>query len=456
MLPGGSNKLYILNSANKLSPMLFLDGETMNRSPWSWVPTLYFTEGLPYFIVNTISVVILKDLGTSNGKLAIMTSLLALPWLFKPLWSPLVDTVKSKRWWIIATQLAIALTVALIALTLSEHSTFTMTLILFAVTAFASATHDISADGYYMIALDETRQSAFIGIRNTFYRIAMVFGQGVIVVLAGIIEKYAGNSATAWRITLLLTAGIFALLAFYHSSFLPKAEAQTSVKNENSTELLKNFVTAFISFFTKKGSLAAITFMLLYRFPEALLMKMLYPFFSDPKSSGGLGLDKEAYGMICGSAGVAALLLGGILGGFYISRHGLRKSMPMMALSLTLPCIVYPFLALVQPESLGLIGLSIAFDQFGYGFGFTAYTVYMMKFSDGPMKTSHYAICTGFMALSAIIPGAIAGYLQEICGYTGFFALALLSCAATLGVTRMVTRPSEKALHESGEPRQNR
>jgi len=405
------------------------------KSPWSWVPTLYFAEGLPYFIVNTVSVVMLKDLGTGNGKLAMMTSLIALPWLFKPLWSPLVDTIKSKRWWIIATQLTMTLLTASIALTLPETSPFTITVLLFALTAFASATHDISADGYYMIALDEKRQSAFVGIRNTFYRIAMVFGQGVLVFIAGIIEKYAKNTAVSWKITLVLTAAILASLTFYHSYSLPKTGSTAADQNTNSAGLLKNFSKAFISFFTKPGSVTAITFMLLYRFPEALLMKMLYPFFSDPKSSGGLGLDKEAYSLICGSAGVAALLAGGILGGIYISKHGLRKSMPLMALTLALPCIAYPYLASVQPESLFLIGSCIALDQFGYGFGFTAYTVYMMKFSDGPMKTSHYAICTGFMALSALIPGAVAGYLQEICGYTGFFTLAALSCVITFAVT---------------------
>ena len=411
----------------------------MNRSPWTWIPTLYFSEGLPYFIVNTISVVMLKDLGISNGRLAVITSLLALPWLFKPLWSPLVDTIKSKRWWIISTQLTISSAVAMIALTLPESKPFTITLAIFAITAFASATHDISADGYYMTALNEKQKSAFIGIRNTFYRIAMVFGQGFLVVIAGIIEKHTENTAVSWKITLVLTAVILAALTFYHHSFLPKTEIHAAdTKSRNNSGLLKNFLTAFISFFTKPGSLTAIIFLLLYRFPEALLMKMLYPFFSDPKSSGGLGLDKEAYGFVCGSTGVAALLAGGILGGLYISRHGLRKSMPLMALSLTLPCIVYPYLALVQPESLLLIGFCIASDQFGYGFGFTAYTVYMMKFSDGPMKTSHYAICTGFMALSAIIPGAVAGYIQEICGYIGFFSLAALSCIVTFAVTYLV------------------
>ena len=384
----------------------------------------------------------LKDLGVSNGKLAALTGFIALPWLFKPLWSPLVDTVKSKRWWIIATQLTIALSVAVIALTLSESS-LVITLSLFALAALSSATHDISADGFYMIALDERRQSAFIGIRNTFYRVAMIFGQGVIIVFAGMVEKYAGSSVSAWRITLVLTAVILALLTIYHKSVLPKAEEKLSTEKDKGAKLLRNFITAFVSFFTKKGCFAAVVFMLFYRFPEALLVKMLYPFFSDPVSAGGLGLDKEAYGMICGTAGVAALLAGGILGGFYIAKHGLRKSLPLMALTLTLPCAVYPYLAFARPGSLLTIGTCIAIDQFGYGFGFTAYIAYMMKFSAGPLRTSHYAICTGFMALSAILPGIVSGYLQEICGYGGFFILVVLSCTVTFAVTYLAARNSD-------------
>lgn len=383
----------------------------------------------------------LKDLGTSNGRLAVLTSFISLPWLFKSLWSPLVDTVKSKRWWILSTQLTITLSVALIALTLAGTS-LALTLSLFALAAFASATHDISADGYYMIALDDRRQAAFVGIRNTFYRVAMIFGQGVLIVFAGAIEKYTENTVSAWRITFFFTASILALLTIYHKSVLSEAELKSNTKTGKTPKLLKNFTTVFISFFTKKDCLAAVVFMLFYRFPEALLMKMLYPFFSDPISAGGLGLNKEVYGLICGSTGVFALLAGGILGGFYISRHGLRRSLPLMALSLTLPCVVYPYLAFAKPESLWTIGSCVAIDQFGYGFGFTAYIAYMMKFSAGPLKTSHYAICTGFMALSAILPGAVSGYLQEICGYGGFFTLVVLSCAITFAVTYLAAKNS--------------
>lgn len=384
----------------------------------------------------------LKDLGASNGKLAALTSFIALPWLFKPLWSPLVDTLKSKRWWIVATQLIITLSAAFIALTLSKSS-LVITLSLFAIAALSSATHDISADGFYMIALDERRQPAFIGIRNTFYRVAMIFGQGVIIVFAGMIEKYAGNAVSAWRITFVFTALILALLTAYHSHILPKIGEKPDAEADKDVKLLRNFANSFASFFSKKGIFTAVLFMLFYRFPEALLLKMLYPFFSDPLSAGGLGLNKEAYGLICGSAGVAALLAGGISGGFYIAKHGLRKSLPLMALSLTLPCVVYPYLAFARPESLLTIGFCIAIDQFGYGFGFTAYIAYMMKFAAGPFRTSHYAICTGFMALSAILPGAISGYLQELCGYGGFFTVVVVSCTVTFAVTYLAAKNIE-------------
>ncbi len=410
------------------------------KSPWLWVPTLYFAEGLPYFIVNTISVIILKDLGMDNGRLALLTSLIGLPWLVKPLWSPFVDIFRSKRWWIVTMQALMAATVALLALTLPALSPFTWTLILFVITGFASASHDISADGYYMIALDETRQSAFVGIRNTFYRIAMVFGQGVLVVFAGWLELRTGTVSRAWRLTLLSTAILLAAVALYHSLVLPRPEEDRIAGRKTAGEVVKEFGRAFGSFFTKPGIGLAIAFLLLYRLPEAFSVKMLYPFFSDPVAAGGLGLDKAAFGLVYGTAGVIALLLGGILGGLDIARRGLKKCLLPMALSLALPCAVYLFLALVQPSSIWTVGACVVFDQFGYGYGFTAYTVYMMRFAEGPLKTSHYAICTGFMALSMLLPGAVAGYLQVSLGYVGFFIMVMICCFATLSVTLFARR----------------
>ena len=407
-------------------------------SPWAWVPSLYFVEGLPYFIVNTISVVMFKDLGMDNGTLALITSLIGLPWMIKPLWSPFVDIFRSKRWWIVTMQLLMALCVALIALS-AGLSTFTVCLILFALAAFASATHDIAADGFYMIALDDRRQSAFVGIRNTFYRIAMVFGQGVLVVIAGLLQRRSGSAVAAWRGTLLVAAAILAILTVWHSFSLPRNEGRESaIGSANGT--LREFAGAFVSFFSKKGVWMAVAFMLLYRLPEALSVKMLYPFFSDPTELGGLGFDKEAFGLVYGTAGVVALLAGGILGGLHISRKGLRTCIFPMALSLALPCVVYLLMALFKPSSLVVVGAMIVLDQFGYGYGFTAYTVYMMRFAEGPLKTSHYAICTGFMALSMILPGAVAGYLQQSLGYVGFFILVMLCCFVTVFVSLLVRR----------------
>ena len=410
------------------------------KSPWLWVPTLYFVEGLPYFIVNTISVIILKDLGMDNGRLALLTSLIGLPWLVKPLWSPFVDIFKSKRWWIVTMQALMAAAVAVLALTLPAASPFTWTLILFVITGFASASHDISADGYYMLALDEKRQSAFVGIRNTFYRIAMVFGQGVLVVLAGWLEKRTGAVSRAWTLTLVGTAALLALFTLYHSLMLPRPEEDRTEGRKSAGEVAREFGRAFGTFFTKPGIGLAIAFLLLYRLPEAFSVKMLYPFFSDAAGAGGLGLDKEAFGLVYGTAGVIALLLGGILGGLDIARRGLRKCLLPMALSLALPCAVYLFMALTQPSSLWTVGACVVFDQFGYGYGFTAYTVYMMRFAEGPLKTSHYAICTCFMALSMLLPGAVAGYLQESLGYVGFFTMVMICCIATVSVTLLARR----------------
>ncbi len=417
-----------------------MNASSRPRSPWTWIPTLYFAEGLPYFIVNTISIIILKDLGMGNGPLALLTSLIGLPWMIKPLWSPFVDIFRSKRWWIVTMQVLMAVSVAVLAATLPAASPFTWTLILFVITGFASASHDISADGYYMIALDEKRQSAFVGIRNTFYRIAMVFGQGVLVVLAGLLEKRTGSVTAAWRWTLVLTAGLLAAIALYHSLLLPRPAEDRTAAHKTGREVLTEFGRAFGSFFTKPGIWLAVAFMLLYRLPEAFSVKMLYPFFSDTAAAGGLGLDKAAFGLVYGTAGVVALLLGGILGGLDIARRGLKACLLPMALSLALPCAVYLFLAAVQPSSLWTVGACVVFDQFGYGYGFTAYTVYMMRFAEGPLKTSHYAICTGFMALSMLLPGTVAGYLQEWLGYVGFFIMVMICCFATVSVTLLARR----------------
>ncbi len=419
--------------------------QSKSKSPWLWIPTLYFVEGIPYFIVNTISLIMFKDMGMDNGTLSLLTSLISLPWVVKPLWSPFVDIFRSKRWWIVTMQVLMLAAIGLIAATV-RMSTFTLTLILFIVAAFASATHDIAADGFYMLALDKRQQSAFVGIRSTFYRIASVFGQGVLVVMAGMLEKRLGDIPAAWSVTMIVSASILALMALYHAFILPRpADDRNAGEVRTAADVVREFGEAFASFFRKKGIWIAIAFMLLYRLPEAFSVKMLFPFFRDPVEAGGLGFTTDMYGVVFGTFGVIALLAGGILGGLAAARLGLRKCLWPMALSLALPCAVYLYMSIAQPESLWTVGACVVFDQFGYGFGFSAYMLYMMHFSEGPMKTSHYAICTAFMALSMMLPGLVAGYLQEALGYVGFFILVMICCLATFFVTFFARRrlPSE-------------
>ena len=417
-----------------------------NKNPWLWVPTLYFAEGLPYFLVNNISVILFKNMGMSNGDLALYTSLLYLPWVIKPLWSPFVDVLKTKRWWIVAMQVLMAAAFCLLAFTLPRPSAeqiaggnigvspFIITLVIFYITALASATHDIAADGYYMIALDNHTQSVFVGIRSTFYRIASVFGQGVLVVIAGLLEKKTGNVPVAWTITIAFSAVLLGGLALWHAFAAPKVEAAPE-EGRPAAEIFRGLGRSFATFFQKKQVWFAMVFMLLYRLPEAFSVKMLNPFLLDSPAKGGLGLSTEMVGIVYGTVGVIALTLGGILGGLAAGKWGLKKSMWPMALSLALPCAVYLFMAITQPTQIWIITLCVALDQFGYGFGFTAYMLYMMYFSEGELKTSHYALCTAFMALSMMLPGLVAGHLQEALGYTGFFWMVMICCLATVFVT---------------------
>lgn len=439
----------------------------IKRSPWLWVPTLYFAEGIPYFIVNVISVIMFKKLGMGNGDIAMYTGLLYLPWVIKPLWSPFVDIIRTKRWWVVSMQVIMSAAFAVVAFSLPDPasisiagessgeavsgtpvSLFSLTLVIFWITALASATHDIAADGFYMLALDHGEQSFFVGIRSTFYRLSSVFGQGVLVVVAGLLETKFGNISLAWSVTMLICAVLFASITVYHILSLPKPAADSPVrsavhgsdmeKSAHAEEIMREFGQTFVTFFRKKGVWLAVVFMLLYRLPEAFLVKMLNPFLLDPVSRGGLGLATETVGIVYGTVGVIALTLGGIVGGIAASRWGLRKSMWPMALSLALPCLVFLYLSIAQPSNLGVINFCVAFDQFGYGFGFTAYMLYMMYFSDGEFKTSHYSLCTAFMALSMMLPGMVAGYLQEWLGYVGFFWMVAVCCLATIGVTLFV------------------
>ena len=387
-----------------------------------------------------------KNMGMPNGQLALYTSMLYLPWVIKPLWSPFVDIIRTKRWWIITMQAVMSAAMLLLPFLLPQacgealaaSPLFFVTLSLFWVTAFASATHDIAADGFYMHGLDSGTQAEFVGIRSTFYRLSSIFGQGVLVAMAGFLDNYTSDVHLAWKITLIVSAAIFAAVTLYHTWSLPRPLSDTPSQTSSAMDIIREFGRTFVTFFQKKGVLIAMIFMLLYRLPEAFLVKMMNPFLLDSHQTGGLGLSTEAVGLIYGTVGVAALTVGGILGGIAASRWGLKKALWPMALSLTLPCLSFVFLAAFQPENIWVIGSCVALDQFGYGFGFTAYMLYLIYFSEGEFKTAHYSLCTAFMALSMMIPGLVAGYVQEILGYTSFFIFVMVCCLVTVLVTFMV------------------
>ena len=431
--------------------------KTNQPSPWMWIPTLYFAEGIPYFIVNNISVTMFTKMGVPNGAMALFTSLLYLPWAIKPLWSPFVDILKTKRWWILSMQILMSVTFILTTLsiphpdaaTIASQTTpislFTFTLILFIVTAFASATHDIAADGFYMLALDQQQQSFFVGIRSTFYRLSSIFGQGVLVYIAGYIERTSHNIPLSSTLTMAITPVIFTLVSLYHTFVLPKPKADgirhiEERQQQQAQAIWKEFARTFVTFIRKPGVLLAIVFMLLYRLPEAFLLKMVNPFLLDSQSKGGLALATDEVGVIYGTIGVFFLTLGGIIGGVASSRWGLKKALWPMALFMTLPCATFVYMSMFHPTNVVIISTCVAIEQFGYGFGFTAYMLYMMYFSEGEFTTAHYAICTAFMALSMMIPGMFAGYLQEWLGYEGFFWMVMVCCVATVAVTIVVRK----------------
>lgn len=609
-------------------------GKDFKSSPWAWIPTLYFAQGLPYVAVMTISVIMYKRLGISNTDIALYTGWLYLPWVIKPFWSPFVDIIKTKRWWTIAMQWMLAVTFAGVAFTIPAPFFFRLTLAVFWIMGFTSATHDIAADGFYMLALDKHQQSLYVGIRSTFYRIATVAGQGLLVIIAGLIETNSGlrpveitvqatpsiqttaatiphfgsiavdtaaepqfifttphvtasttaptevcgtsfnayvaalrdsvqrlnevngfandengKSATseqsvknttspftlwiknafgekrtvstdgestdniaivgvrlskmphgnepvilnithnsgdpgitlqstrfefthenfdktaylfftidhkikeetqatfigasgnipfAWTVVFTLLSGLFFAMALYHNHILPHPVDDTLRTRHTAHGIIEDFARTFVSFFKKKQIWVAIAFMLLYRLPEAQLVKLINPFLLDPIDKGGLGLSTGEVGLVYGTVGIIGLTIGGIIGGIVAARGGLRRWLWPMAWSMSLTCLTFVYLSYAQSSSLLIVNLCVFIEQFGYGFGFTAYTLYLIYFSEGPHKTAHYAICTGFMALGMMLPGMAAGWLQEAIGYRHFFIWTMICCTATIGVCSLV------------------
>lgn len=612
------------------------------KSPWAWIPTLYFAQGLPYVAVMTISVIMYKRLGISNTDIALYTGWLYLPWVIKPFWSPFVDIIKSKRWWTVSMQWILAFTFAGVAFTIPVPFFFQLTLAVFWIMGFTSATHDIAADGFYMHALTEHEQSLYVGIRSTFYRVATVAGQGLLVIIAGLVEtntglepaqlsvvanpaaeqvvasipKYdiqvtdtageprfvytasqievgsvapaevdgvpfkayaaavrdsvrmlneangfvastaqvdgqqpseggvaastetesaftalirdwfgeerqtvaddiadniavvgvrlnkmpvtdepiilsvthqsgdqsikleqnllstrfeftrdnwdktaylffeidhklkdrteasfvgaSGNIPFAWIIVFVALSVFFFAVAMYHSWVLPRPLTDGREAKRSASDILKEFVQTFVSFFQKKQIWVAVAFMLLYRLPEAQLVKLINPFLLDPIDKGGMGLSTGEVGLVYGTVGIIGLTIGGIIGGIAAARGGLKKWLWPMAWSMSLTCLTFIYLSYFQDSSLLVINICVFVEQFGYGFGFTAYMLYLIYFSEGEHKTAHYAICTGFMALGMMLPGMAAGWLQETIGYRHFFIWTVICCAATIGICAFV------------------
>ena len=588
------------------------------RSPWAWIPTLYFAEGIPYVVAMTVAVIMFKRFGISNTDIALYTSWLYLPWVIKPLWSPIVDLLKTKRWWIIFMQLVIGASLGAVALSIPLPGFFKISLIFLWLLAFSSATHDIAADGFYMLGLDEHQQAYFVGIRSTFYRIAMITGQGLLIILAGFFEvstglppieinvsanqaytkeiqlpevtqsvsngqtffavfpqqaeistqnipsskldsirkvvnqynqdnkfvahqienqsksgtknesswwsdyistplkdflkdhfqakaksvsgntlvgnvtvvaiklsekpaenkemvlnvkfrngdnsirllegerltfnsgnqdkpayllfqcdpkltrstqaSFKGNSGNihlAWSITFVILAVMFVIFSFYHRFILPhpKSDQQAISQGQN---LFSEFFKTFGSFFKRKDIGVIIAFLMLYRVGEAQLIKMASPFMLDPRNLGGLGLTTGDVGLLYGTFGILALTAGGILGGIAASTKGFRYWLWWMVLAINVPHLAYVYMSFAQPENQLIIGLCVVLEQFSYGFGFTAYMLYMIYISEGKNKTAHFAIATGFMALGMMLPGMFSGWLQEIIGYPNFFVWVML------------------------------
>ena len=396
------------------------------RNPWAWVPSLYFAEGVPYVVVMTLSMTMYKKFGLSNTDIALYTSWLYLPWAIKPIWSPFVDMFLTKRIWVVATQLLVAIALVGVALSVPMPGFLILTLIIFALIAFGSATHDIAADGFYMLGLDHPQQAAFVGIRSTFYRIAMITGQGAFVVLAGTLEPQIGIPQ-AWSVTFFLIAGMYGALCLYHRFILPYPVLDKSTLKDQSNEVFSEFIRIFVLFFKRKDIWIILLFLLFYRFAEAQLIKLVTPFLLDACEKGGLGLTTREYGVVYGTVGTIALITGGLLGGYAISEKGLRWWLWPMVVIMHLPDLVFVYLSHFQPSNFLFINIAVAFEQFGYGFGFTAYAMYMIYISQGEYKTAHFAICTGIMALGMMLPGMMSGKIQELIGYQHFFLWVIIS-----------------------------
>lgn len=405
---------------------------------WLWIPTLYFASGLPYHAITSISDIMYKDMGISNTDIALYTSILLIPWTIKPLWSPFVEMVSTRRRWTLYSQIALAICFTAVAFAIPTAYFLPLTLCAFMTGAFVSSTHDIALDGFYIIGLTQEKQSFFSGIRNTFYRIATVFSSGILIMLANWLAGKFCNNAIAWSATFITTAIIMATLFIYHKQALPHPENDVCRRIDGIADVFSNFSDIIKSYFAKPGIGATILFLLLFRFPEAQLGKIGKLFLMDSSEAGGLALSLGDIGFVNGVIGIIGLIVGGIAGGICISRKGLKYWLWPMVVAISLPDIVYVYMSMALPDNIAIISSCIFIEQLGYGFGFTAYTLYMIYFAQGRYPTAHFAISTAFMSLGMMLPGMVSGKIQEWLGYENFFIWVMCCTIITFAVSALI------------------
>lgn len=413
--------------------------------PILWISTLYFAMGVPFVTINAVSGIMYKDMGVSDSKITFWTALIMFSWTLKPLWSPFLEIYKTKKFFVVFTQFAIGILFALVALSLPMHDFFKYSIALFAVVAFCGATHDVVADGTYIGLLTNKEQARYIGWQGAFYNLAKIISSGALVYCAGILEKTKGVTH-AWMIIMVIYALLFFALAVYHYFILPKEEKEEKeeVPKQEKTagNVREELLEVITSFFTKKSILWSVLFIILYRFAEGFAIKIAPLFFKAPRTSGGLGLSTSDIGLIYGTYGSAAFILGSVLAGYFISARGLKKSLIWLCCAFNIPFVVYALLAHYQPADLLPVGIAVVVEYFGYGFGFVGLMLYMMQqIAPGKHKTAHYAFATGIMNLGVMIPGMFSGMISDWVGYKIFFIWVLVATIPAFLVTLFVPFP---------------
>lgn len=417
------------------------------RAAWTWVPSLSFADGLPLVLLMTVSLIFYKQMGLSNTAVTFYTSWMYLPWILKPIWSPFIDLVKTKRWWVLLTEILLGAAFGGVAFTIPTSFWFQGTLFFFWVAAFTGASHCVAADGFYLLALNERQQAWFMGIRQMADRLATIFGQGILVMVAGNLQViFRGSISYSWSLTFYGLAGVFLALWLWHSRTLPHARDDRQHPLVSARAILSGFVLTFRTFLRKKGIIQALCFIMLFRFSEALLSKVSPLFLIDAPHNGGLGLAPQEYGLVQGTVGMIGVIIGSIIGGFAVSKGGLHKWLFPMVLAYSLPPVIYLALAYWLPDSLMLVSVSVFIEQCSTGFGLTAYMMFLIYYNRGEFRTSHYAIASALMTLSLMIPGLMAGSLEEALGYRRFFLLSLILIAVTWGVAAIVRTKEQEEI----------